>query len=191
MAEALREKIKIAAKKLGLEWFLTRSGGRYGSQPHAHRSESNTPCTTSLDCVTLEVLTPSRFPDAQAFYASVGYYGAIANDCTVFATRLDGSIIGVARLAPEQGVTVLRGMMIAEDCQRNGIGSRMLRFMEPYMGGSDVFCLPHGWLEEFYGQIGFVKIDPLKAPKHLQERLIDQKTKYPHMIIMSRRGKKL
>ena len=145
---------------------------------------------TTLDAVVLEGLTVSQFPDAQAFYATVGYDGAIANDCTVFAARLDDRIIGVVRLAPESGVTVLRGMMIASEHQRKGIGTQMLRFMEPHLGDSDVYCLPHGWLEAFYGQIGFVKIDPLTAPNHLQERLAKQKPKHPQMIVMSRRASK-
>lgn len=157
------------------------------SHSYVPRSESSTRRATRLDAVVLEVLTADHFPDAQTFYATVGYDGAIADDCTVFAARLDDRIIGVVRLAPENGVTVLRGMMIAREHQRNGIGTQMLRFMEPYIGDSDVYCLPHGWLEAFYGQIGFVKCDPLTAPTHLQERLANQKPKHPQMIIMARR----
>jgi GNAT superfamily N-acetyltransferase len=145
---------------------------------------------TTLDAVKLDVLTADRFPDAGAFYATVGYHDAIANDCTVFAARLDDRIIGVVRLAPENGVTVLRGMMIAREHQRNGIGTQMLRFVELYLGGSDVYCLPHGWLETFYGQIGFVKIDPSGAPNHLQKRLAKQKPNHPQLIVMLRRASK-
>ncbi|MBU6299547.1 MAG: GNAT family N-acetyltransferase [Alphaproteobacteria bacterium] len=144
--------------------------------------------TALVDSVSLEMLPMSRFQEAQAFYATVGYFDAIADDCSVFAAQLDGRIIGVARLAPENGVMVLRGMMVAKQHQRNGVGARLLQFMAPRMAGSDVFCLPHGWLEEFYGQVGFVKIDPSEAPEHLQERLTKQRPKYPEMIIMARRS---
>ncbi len=140
-----------------------------------------------MDTVYLEVLTASRFQEARAFYTTTGYSAAIADNCSIFAARLDGNMIGVARLAPERGVLVLRGMMLAKSYQRKGIGGRMLRFMQPYMEGSDVYCLPHGWLDAFYDQIGFVKIDLAEATAHLRERLAEQRPSHPELIIMARK----
>lgn len=139
-----------------------------------------------VDTVSFETVPPSRFAEAQAFYAAVGYAGKIADDCLVLAARLGGRIIGVVRLAPENGVVVLRGMMIAKEHQRRGIGTRMLRLLEPHLAGPDVYCLPHDWLERFYGQAGFARIDPVNAPPHLQQRLLDQKSRHPDLIVMAR-----
>lgn len=132
------------------------------------------------------VLPDSQFGDARAFYAAVGYCGGIADDCAVFVARSGGAIIGAVRLAPEQGVIVLRGMMIAGPHQRRGIGARLLRFIEPAMSGTDVYCLPHDWLEGFYGRAGFVKIDPSDAPSHLQQRLLENQRTHPDLIVMAR-----
>jgi hypothetical protein len=62
----------------------------------------------------------------------------------------------------------------------------MLEFIEPSMSGSDVYCLPHGWLEGCYGRAGFAKIVPSDAPMHLKERLAEQKPRHPDLIIMAR-----
>jgi GNAT superfamily N-acetyltransferase len=143
----------------------------------------------AVETVSFEGLPARRFGDARAFYETMGYRGGIADDCTVFVARIAGAIIGVVRLAPENGVIVLRGMMIAEAHQRQGIGARLLRFIEPSMAGDDVYCLPHDWLEGFYGRAGFVKIHPAAAPPHLQQRLMENKVLHPDLIIMARAGR--
>jgi GNAT superfamily N-acetyltransferase len=135
---------------------------------------------------SLEGLPNSQFGDARAFYQRVGYRGGIADDCSVFVARSGGAIIGVVRLAPEQGVIALRGMMIAKSHQRRGIGTRLLRFVEPSLSACDAYCLPHDWLEGFYGRAGFVKIDPADAPRHLQQRLRDNQPMHPDLIVMAR-----
>lgn len=137
--------------------------------------------------ISLELLPASRFSEAQGFYATVGYGGFITGDCVVFAAEEDGRIVGVVRLAPEHGVIVLRGMMIAPEHQRKGLGTRFLQFMAPHMADADVYAMPHDWLEGFYGQAGFVKIDLADAPKHMQDRLNQHREKHPDLIVMIRR----
>src|SRR5215510_9151537 len=88
---------------------------------------------------------------------------------------------GAVRLSPENRVLVLRGMMIAPSRQRQGIGARMLSEASKLMGSQECFCLPHGWLEGFYGIIGFAKIDDHDAPPHLRERLAEGRKKYPQL----------
>lgn len=142
-----------------------------------------------METVSFESLPARQFGDARAFYETMGYRGGIADDCAVFVARIAGAIIGVVRLAPENGAIVLRGMMIAEAHQRQGIGARLLRFVEPSMAGDDVYCLPHDWLLGFYGRAGFVKIDPAAAPQHLQRRLREARPEHPDLIIMARAGR--
>jgi hypothetical protein len=42
-------------------------------------------------------------------------------------------------------------MMIAPSYQRRGIGTRMLWEASKFMHSAECFCLPHAWLEGFYG----------------------------------------
>jgi Acetyltransferase (GNAT) family len=91
------------------------------------------------------------FSDAQTFYACVGYSGIVTTDCIVVSAKCGDNIVGVVRLAPENGVLVLRGMMIAPSYQRQRIGTRMLWEVSKVLGARECFCLPHAWLEGFYG----------------------------------------
>ena len=128
----------------------------------------------------------NNFPAIEAFYASVGYLGLIAPSSGVIAARDGDTIVGAARIARENGILVLRGMMIAPSHQRRGLGTRMLWKLDEHIGRSECFCLPHGWLQHFYGQIGFATIADDISPSHLWERLKAGRIKYPQLVIMRR-----
>ena len=132
-------------------------------------------------------MAANQFSEAQEFYTSVGYLQSIQQTDIVVSATLGNQVIGIVRLAFEEGFTILRGMMIAPHCQRRGIGTLMLNELRKHIT-NDCLCLPHGWLEEFYGQIGFQKIEPEEAPEHLQKRLIENQKKYPRLIVMKRAG---
>jgi N-acetylglutamate synthase-like GNAT family acetyltransferase len=128
------------------------------------------------------------FPKAQAFYASVGYSGIVTTDCMVVSAKCGNNFVGVVRLTPEDGVLVLRGVRIAPSYQRQRIGTRMLWEVSKILGARECFCLPHAWLEGFYGIIGFAKIEDGEAPPHLLERLAESRKKHPQLIVMRRNG---
>jgi hypothetical protein len=108
-----------------------------------------------VDRAVISYEPANNFPAIEAFYASVGYFGLIAPCSLVIAARQGGDIVGAARIARENGILVLRGMMIAQSHQRRGLGTKMLWELDKRIGCSECFCLPHGWLQKFYGQIGF------------------------------------
>jgi N-acetylglutamate synthase-like GNAT family acetyltransferase len=128
------------------------------------------------------------FPGAQAFYDSVGYSGIVTTDCMVVSAKCGDNIVGVVRLAPEDGVLVLRGMMIAPPYQRQRVGTCMLWEVSKVLGARECFCLPHAWLQGFYGIIGFAKIEDGEALPHLLERLAESRKKHPQLIVMRRTG---
>jgi N-acetylglutamate synthase-like GNAT family acetyltransferase len=132
-----------------------------------------------VDNITIVRETLPDFSNVQAFYVSVGYLGTITADCIVISAKTADAIVGAVRLAPENGLLVLRGMMVAPAYQRRGIGTRMLRQISELMSSYECFCLPHAWLEGFYGTIGFAKIEDHDAPPHLRERLVEGRRKYP------------
>ncbi|OFZ19756.1 MAG: hypothetical protein A2Z20_00270 [Bdellovibrionales bacterium RBG_16_40_8] len=66
----------------------------------------------------------------------------------------------------------------------------MLRGLEKSLDNQDCFCIPHGWLEGFYCQIDFEKIEANLAPVHLQEKIAENRKKYPQLIMMKRVGAK-
>ena len=128
----------------------------------------------------------SGFPAAETMYRSVGYNHPIEADSQVVTASVAGQIVGVVRLVDEEGALILRGMMVTPAYQRKGLGAMMLRELEKHIGPRDCYCLPYGWLEEFYGLIGFKKISDDQAPPHLRARLLENRKKYPQLIVMKR-----
>ncbi len=93
-------------------------------------------------------------------------------------------IIGAARIATEEGIFVLRGVQIAVNFQRQGIGTRILNRVDSLIGESVCWCIPHEWLESFYRQIGFKKVPEDQPPLFLQERIVEARKTHPHLIMM-------
>ena len=114
--------------------------------------------------------TLEDLPRVRRFYERWQYRGDVRSDDLVLIAEQDSAIIGVVRLAPEHGTTVLRGMRVEPDFQRKGIGTRLLGEVNTELKG-DCYCIPYAHLTDFYGQIGFQVLDPRRAPAFLAERL--------------------
>lgn len=110
-------------------------------------------------------------PRAREFYAERGYGGGIAPDDTVLLAERDGDLIGIVRLAPEEGEIVLRGMQVHPSFQRQGIGLHLLAAVASALGNRTCYCIPYAHLEDFYGRIGFAAVDLADAPPFLRSRV--------------------
>jgi N-acetylglutamate synthase-like GNAT family acetyltransferase len=144
-----------------------------------------------LSSIIISKATVAEHPAAQAFYGSVGYFSPIQATDNVLLAREGARIVGTVRLAYEHGHTVLRGMYIADDMHRKGVGTQLLKALEAEIGNADCYCLPtSGPLENFYGQIGFDRTPDAQAPPHLYERMLGYRQKdYPGSILMVRKGR--
>jgi GNAT superfamily N-acetyltransferase len=89
----------------------------------------------------------------------------------VLLAEHDGDLVGIVPLTTKEGVVVLRGMQVHPRFQRQGIGKRLLATLAQELDGRGCFCIPYAHLVDFYGEIGFRPIEPLKAPTFLQLRL--------------------
>lgn len=67
-----------------------------------------------------------------------------------------------------------------------GIARKILFKLAKIIGPRECYCLPWDHLEQFYGSIGFQKIDPKQAPKHLKDRAEEYYEKYKNIIAMKR-----
>lgn len=123
-----------------------------------------------------------------AFYRSLDYTPSIGPEDVLVVAELDGSLCGVVRLCQEQGVLLLRGMRVRQDVRRQGIGTRLLQATEPLIAEQECFCIPHRYLCDFYGRIGFVPIAAGQAPGFLQERLARYRAEYRLDVIVMRRS---
>jgi N-acetylglutamate synthase-like GNAT family acetyltransferase len=101
---------------------------------------------------------------------------AAPDDFLLLAENDAHEIVGVVRLCQEEGYRVLRGMLIERDYRRQGLGTRILRALEPHLRGQDCYCLPWGHLETFYAMVGFETANEADLPTSLRERLTEHDT---------------
>ena len=97
-----------------------------------------------------------------------------------------GHVVGVARLCDEHGHLVLRTMYLRQEYRGEGLGGLMLKRFASLLEGRDCYCLPFEDLIDFYGQVGFVPIQPGEAPSHLRERLQENRGNGQNVLIMWR-----
>ncbi len=134
--------------------------------------------------IVVDVLPKERMADVQAFYRARGYLKEINTEDQIVVATLQDAIVGAARIASENDVLVLRGMQIHPDFQRKGIGMRMLLKLNSLIDPTVCWCIPHRWLEDFYGRIGFKQVSEDRAPLFLQERIVEARKTYPQVIMI-------
>jgi GNAT superfamily N-acetyltransferase len=130
---------------------------------------------------------------ALEFYAERGYGGGIAAGDTVLLAERGGELVGIVRLAPEEGEIVLRGMQVHPSVQRRGIGKQLLAALARELGSRSCYCIPYAHLREFYGGIGFATVEPPEAPPFLQARVDGYRERWPEkrFLLMHRKGQPL
>src|SRR6266513_1285015 len=134
--------------------------------------------------------TADDIPRARRFYTERNYGGGIQPEDLVLVAEYQGQVVGIVRLAPEQGTTVLRGMQVDPAFQRQGVGMRLLAAVAQVLGNQRCFCIPYTHLADFYGKIDFVLIDPAEAPAFLRSRLAgyQQRGDGKEYVLMCRDG---
>jgi GNAT superfamily N-acetyltransferase len=121
-----------------------------------------------------------------AVYAALGYRRTIDPADTVWLAESAEETAGIVRVAAEQGTLVLRGMRIAEHARRQRLGTRILEAIAEWLQDRECYCVPYPHLVGFYGQIGFVVLEPSAAPAFLVERLAGYRRSGQEVILMRR-----
>jgi len=121
-----------------------------------------------------------------ALYRDAGYTGGIAEGDEVLVTEEVGRIVAAVRLCEEHGVVVLRGMFVAADRQRGGVGARLLDAVVEALGERACLCVPFSHLQSFYERIGFRTIEETEAPAFLRERVSRYRESGYEVVVMRR-----
>jgi GNAT superfamily N-acetyltransferase len=138
--------------------------------------------------ISVAAASPGVHAEISALYAGCGYERGFTPQDTLLIARLDLRLVGAVRLCPEHGLTVLRGMQVAPEVRRRGIGIALLRACDAKLGDATCYCVPWRHLEPFYGAIGFRSCEPQEASHWLGERLRAYRRGGHDVILMVRRG---
>jgi GNAT superfamily N-acetyltransferase len=122
-----------------------------------------------------------------ALYEQWGYGGGIGADDVVFAAQHEDAVVGLVRRAAEGGTTMLRGMYVAPDFRRRGVGTGLLAAFVDHLHGTECFCIPFAHLTGFYGRAGFALLPESAAPAMLFERLRTYRSE-GHQVVLMRRA---
>ena len=91
----------------------------------------------------------------------------------------------IGTVASAEREAVLRGLLLLLLDGKRQVAK--LETAELFIGDRACFCIPHRYLQSFYGQIGFVVIDENEAPAFLQARCAKYRDAYGlDVIIMCR-----
>jgi len=135
------------------------------------------------------VVPESGLAQVRAFYGQAGYGGGVSALDTVLAASAGDRVLGAVRLCEEHGVIVLRGMFVAADAQRQGIGLALLAACLPWLDRGESFCLPYDHLVGFYSAAGFEPVPAEMLPPFLHARLTSYLEKGQRVLGMRRAGR--
>ncbi len=130
--------------------------------------------------------TPDDLDAAHACYRRNEYMGCIQPADDVLVAEHDGDIVGVVRLAHEEGHQLLRGMFVDEAHRGQGLGSRMITRLAERMADDVCWLIAGPHLVRFYGQIGFRLTEDAEAPAHMQERVASYRDTYGPQCLLRR-----
>ncbi|WP_299769854.1 GNAT family N-acetyltransferase [uncultured Pseudoteredinibacter sp.] len=137
------------------------------------------PCY-SLEQFELQLVPVASLPLVTKFYKACRYPAKAGRGERVYCLRLDGQIVAALKLVPKtfaaESWLFLRAMCVLPQMQGRGIGKIMLQLLQPYFDQA-VYCYPFAHLENFYGTIGFTRLNPEEATAEMSlayQRLLDQ-----------------
>ena len=136
--------------------------------------------------IDIGIAQESDLPQIEELYAAAGYGGGVNDNDKIIVACIGSQVVGVVRLCPEEGVTVLRGMQIAHALQRKGIGAGLLRACAGYLDGATSYCLPYSHLTQFYGAASFEVIGAEDIPRFLAARLSSYLSRGQDVVAMRR-----
>ena len=139
-----------------------------------------------MNDVVVRIAGPEELERVREAYREWGYGGGAGPADVILVAERDGLLIGVVRRTTEFGVVMLRGMQVAPDVQRQGIGRKLLQAFLQQLGGQECYCVPYAHLVGFYGRIGF-EVWPLEqGPAFLRDRIAGYRARGLNVTLMRR-----
>lgn len=126
-----------------------------------------------------------------SFYEKVGYHSHWSDTERAFISTSNDKIIGSVKVERIYGVSILRGMYLSVDFQKQGLGTKFIQHIEPVLNETESYCIPFSHLSAFYAQVGFQEIAAKSLPGFLYKRFIGYQALGYKIIAMRRQPKVL
>ena len=159
---------------------LIRVSGQPNDQP------VNSEPLRQANNIAFRIAAPEEYPRIEAVYVAWGYRGGVLPTDVVYLSEANGELIGIVRRTCEYGLVMLRGMYVAPQKRRRGIGSQLLARFVSDLDDVICFCVPLAHLQTFYGQGGFVPIPDQAAPEFLRDRMAKYRGDGLDVLVMRR-----
>ena len=136
--------------------------------------------------IIFRIATAEEYAGVAAAYRAWGYRGGVLPTDVVYVAEANGVLIGIVRRTCEYGLVILRGMYVAPQKRRRGIGSQLLARFVSDLDDVRCYCVPLAHLQTFYGQGGFVPIPDQAAPEFLRDRMAKYRGDGLDVLVMRR-----
>lgn len=137
--------------------------------------------------VRVHIASPEEISEVSELYREAGYTPGVLPSDRIVVAESDGRLVGAYRLAREHDVLVLRGMRVHLALRRRGIGIRLLDALQDIE--EPCYCVPHAYLQGFYGRVGFVSLQAEEMPAFLCSRAAEYRAEGLDVVVMKREPK--
>jgi len=132
----------------------------------------------------VHIASPDEISEVCELYREADYTPGVLPSDRIVVAASDGHLVGAYRLAREHDVLVLRGMRVHLGLRRQGIGIRLLDALQDFE--EPCYCVPHAYLQGFYGRVGVVSLQAEEMSAFLCSRAAEYRAKGLDVVIMKR-----
>ncbi|WP_461538387.1 GNAT family N-acetyltransferase [Spongorhabdus nitratireducens] len=120
---------------------------------------------TNSDIVFSQV-TGDQLGLVNRFYKANGHKGKCGREDRVYVARSLQGIVAAVRFTLKGRAWLLRGLWVAQDKRRQGLGYQLLGYCLPKFS-EPVWCYPYAYLITFYRKAGFLEQGCESAPDNI------------------------
>lgn len=136
--------------------------------------------------VGYECLAPIAYPLVNRFYKQAREKGKTQSSDEIYVARIEQQIVAAVRLCPiSESKLLLRSLAVLPEYRRTGIGTQFMTYVIEQIGTRECWCYPFAWLQIFYEQFGFHKVEPEDAPEFIRTPFENYQRQGRDILIMA------
>jgi N-acetylglutamate synthase-like GNAT family acetyltransferase len=133
----------------------------------------------------LRTATPDDAGWIQEQYNNLHFLPSDLSREIVVVAEVDGRRAGMGRLVPAgDGVLELGGMFVDDAFRGRGIAKAIVDELIRRAGSSEVYCIPFADLEALYASSGFRRVETVRVPEKVKEKLDWCVREIPRAVIL-------